>query len=175
MKKRRQLNLFYSCIAWWRKKQRYTSENGLFSKALCKMWCKARYNTNMRVRNHTYSLFMSFIYTFNLLPFFFSCEEFVSAPAADQTAVHHHQHHPDEPWVPLHIKRCCSSVSVVLTDVLWFHAATVRPKDALTHSQLAAFGEYVAEIMPKYIQQVQVSSWAGVHLHSQEITCKQTC
>lgn len=39
------------------------------------------------------------------------------------------------------------------------HAATVRPKDAVTHNQLAAFGEYVSEMMPKYIQQVQVSSW----------------
>lgn len=37
-------------------------------------------------------------------------------------------------------------------------AATVRPKDAVTHNQLAAFGEYVSEMMPKYIQQVQVSS-----------------
>lgn len=36
-------------------------------------------------------------------------------------------------------------------------AATVRPKDAVTHNQLAAFGEYVSEMMPKYIQQVQVS------------------
>ncbi|MEQ2297494.1 NADH dehydrogenase Fe-S protein subunit 3 ndufs3, partial [Ameca splendens] len=36
---------------------------------------------------------------------------------------------------------------------------TVRPKDAVTHKQLAAFGEYVAEIMPKYIQQVQVTCY----------------
>lgn len=35
-------------------------------------------------------------------------------------------------------------------------AATVRPKDAVIHKQLAAFGEYVSEMMPKYIQQVQV-------------------
>lgn len=35
-------------------------------------------------------------------------------------------------------------------------AATVRPKDAVAHNQLAAFGEYVSEMMPKYIQQVQV-------------------
>uniref|UniRef100_A0A671U222 NADH dehydrogenase [ubiquinone] iron-sulfur protein 3, mitochondrial n=1 Tax=Sparus aurata TaxID=8175 RepID=A0A671U222_SPAAU len=34
---------------------------------------------------------------------------------------------------------------------------TVRPKDAVTHNQLAAFGEYVSEMMPKYIQQVQVT------------------
>lgn len=38
-------------------------------------------------------------------------------------------------------------------------AATVRPKDPVTHSQLAAFGEYVSEMMPKYVQQVQVGSY----------------
>lgn len=35
-------------------------------------------------------------------------------------------------------------------------AATVRPKDAVGHNQLAAFGEYVSEMMPKHVQQVQV-------------------
>ncbi|CAL9706245.1 unnamed protein product [Knipowitschia caucasica] len=35
---------------------------------------------------------------------------------------------------------------------------TVRPADSVVHNQLAAFGEYVAEILPKYIQQVQVCS-----------------
>ncbi|XP_069037829.1 NADH dehydrogenase [ubiquinone] iron-sulfur protein 3, mitochondrial [Lepisosteus oculatus] len=34
---------------------------------------------------------------------------------------------------------------------------TVRPKDEVTHKQLSAFGEYVAEILPKYVQQVQVT------------------
>ncbi|XP_066489124.1 NADH dehydrogenase [ubiquinone] iron-sulfur protein 3, mitochondrial [Tiliqua scincoides] len=34
---------------------------------------------------------------------------------------------------------------------------TVRPKDEVAQKQLCAFGEYVAEILPKYIQQVQVS------------------
>ncbi|KAI1890115.1 hypothetical protein AGOR_G00169960 [Albula goreensis] len=34
---------------------------------------------------------------------------------------------------------------------------TVRPKDAVTHNQLSAFGEYVAEMLPKYVQQVQVT------------------
>ncbi|KAL4622912.1 NADH dehydrogenase ubiquinone iron-sulfur protein 3, mitochondrial isoform X1 [Arapaima gigas] len=33
----------------------------------------------------------------------------------------------------------------------------VKPKDAVIHNQLAAFGEYVAEILPKYVQQVQVT------------------
>ncbi|XP_021119830.1 NADH dehydrogenase [ubiquinone] iron-sulfur protein 3, mitochondrial isoform X2 [Heterocephalus glaber] len=33
---------------------------------------------------------------------------------------------------------------------------TVRPQDAVTHKQLSAFGEYVAEILPKYVQQVQI-------------------
>ncbi|XP_007497491.2 NADH dehydrogenase [ubiquinone] iron-sulfur protein 3, mitochondrial isoform X2 [Monodelphis domestica] len=35
--------------------------------------------------------------------------------------------------------------------------ATVRQWDEVTHKQLSAFGEYVAEILPKYVQQVQVS------------------
>ncbi|XP_041052729.1 NADH dehydrogenase [ubiquinone] iron-sulfur protein 3, mitochondrial isoform X2 [Carcharodon carcharias] len=34
---------------------------------------------------------------------------------------------------------------------------TVRPRNELQHNQLSAFGEYVAEILPKYIQQVQVT------------------
>uniref|UniRef100_A0A452HK96 NADH dehydrogenase [ubiquinone] iron-sulfur protein 3, mitochondrial n=1 Tax=Gopherus agassizii TaxID=38772 RepID=A0A452HK96_9SAUR len=34
---------------------------------------------------------------------------------------------------------------------------TVRPKDEVAQNQLCAFGEYVAEILPKYIQQVQVT------------------
>ncbi|TNM90650.1 hypothetical protein fugu_002939 [Takifugu bimaculatus] len=38
-------------------------------------------------------------------------------------------------------------------------SATVRPKDAVIHKQLAAFGEYVSEMMPKYIQQVQVTCY----------------
>lgn len=48
-----------------------------------------------------------------------------------------------------------SSLKPPVSSVL--HAATVRPKDAVTHNQLAAFGEYVSEIMPKYVQEVQVS------------------
>ncbi|XP_010369430.1 NADH dehydrogenase [ubiquinone] iron-sulfur protein 3, mitochondrial isoform X1 [Rhinopithecus roxellana] len=35
--------------------------------------------------------------------------------------------------------------------------ATVRPRNDVAHKQLSAFGEYVAEILPKYVQQVQVS------------------
>lgn len=38
--------------------------------------------------------------------------------------------------------------------------ATIRPTDAVTHNQLSQFGEYVAEILPKYVQQVQVS-WSN--------------
>ncbi|XP_019406843.1 PREDICTED: NADH dehydrogenase [ubiquinone] iron-sulfur protein 3, mitochondrial [Crocodylus porosus] len=34
---------------------------------------------------------------------------------------------------------------------------TIRPKDEVQQKQLCAFGEYVAEILPKYIQQVQVT------------------
>lgn len=52
------------------------------------------------------------------------------------------------------------------------HAATVRPKDAVTHNQLAAFGEYVSEMMPKYIQQVQVSSWDLKKLESSVLILK---
>lgn len=37
-----------------------------------------------------------------------------------------------------------------------FALATVRPKDPVTHTQLSEFGEYIAEILPKYVQQVQV-------------------
>lgn len=43
-------------------------------------------------------------------------------------------------------------------------SATVRPKDEVTQKQLYAFGEYVAEILPKYVQQAQVGtfvSWNG--------------
>ncbi|RXM33296.1 NADH dehydrogenase [ubiquinone] iron-sulfur protein 3, mitochondrial [Acipenser ruthenus] len=36
-------------------------------------------------------------------------------------------------------------------------SSTVRPKDEVTHNQLSAFGEYIAEILPKYVQQVQVT------------------
>ncbi|KAK5935754.1 hypothetical protein CgunFtcFv8_021091 [Champsocephalus gunnari] len=35
---------------------------------------------------------------------------------------------------------------------------TIRPKDAVVNSdQLAAFGEFVAEMMPKYVQQVEMT------------------
>uniref|UniRef100_A0A2K6RYY8 NADH dehydrogenase [ubiquinone] iron-sulfur protein 3, mitochondrial n=1 Tax=Saimiri boliviensis boliviensis TaxID=39432 RepID=A0A2K6RYY8_SAIBB len=34
---------------------------------------------------------------------------------------------------------------------------TVRPRNDVAHKQLSAFGEYVAEILPKYVQQVQVA------------------
>ncbi|KAG8429646.1 hypothetical protein GDO86_019608 [Hymenochirus boettgeri] len=34
---------------------------------------------------------------------------------------------------------------------------TVRPRDTTLLNQLSAFGEYVAEILPKYVQQVQVT------------------
>ncbi|KAK3527811.1 hypothetical protein QTP86_006882 [Hemibagrus guttatus] len=37
--------------------------------------------------------------------------------------------------------------------------STIRPKDAVTHNQLSQFGEYVAEILPKYVQQVQVTCY----------------
>ncbi|CAM9145932.1 unnamed protein product, partial [Lampetra fluviatilis] len=34
---------------------------------------------------------------------------------------------------------------------------TVRPVDAVERAKLVAFGEYVAEILPKYVQQAQVT------------------
>lgn len=40
----------------------------------------------------------------------------------------------------------------------FFSLATVRPKNEVEQKQLCAFGEYVAEILPKYIQQVQVGA-----------------
>ncbi|XP_062845743.1 NADH dehydrogenase [ubiquinone] iron-sulfur protein 3, mitochondrial [Trichomycterus rosablanca] len=36
---------------------------------------------------------------------------------------------------------------------------TVKPKDAVSHNQLAQFGQYIAEILPKYVQQVQVTCY----------------
>uniref|UniRef100_G1PV31 NADH dehydrogenase [ubiquinone] iron-sulfur protein 3, mitochondrial n=2 Tax=Myotis lucifugus TaxID=59463 RepID=G1PV31_MYOLU len=41
---------------------------------------------------------------------------------------------------------------------------TVRPRNDVAHKQLSAFGEYVAEILPKYIQQVQVSCFNELEL-----------
>lgn len=57
-------------------------------------------------------------------------------------------------------------------------AATVRPKDAVAHNQLAAFGEYVSEMMPKYVQQVQVSSvnlFMQGHYFKVNHTARVTC
>ncbi|KAL7992336.1 hypothetical protein Chor_016592 [Crotalus horridus] len=34
---------------------------------------------------------------------------------------------------------------------------TIRPKDEIAQKKLSAFGEYVAEILPKYVQQVQIT------------------
>ncbi|XP_021257849.1 NADH dehydrogenase [ubiquinone] iron-sulfur protein 3, mitochondrial [Numida meleagris] len=42
--------------------------------------------------------------------------------------------------------------------------ATVRPKNEVEQKQLCAFGEYVAEILPKYIQQVQVTCFNELEL-----------
>ncbi|XP_065538987.1 NADH dehydrogenase [ubiquinone] iron-sulfur protein 3, mitochondrial [Lathamus discolor] len=41
---------------------------------------------------------------------------------------------------------------------------TVRPKNEVEQKQLCAFGEYVAEIMPKYIQQAQVTCFNELEL-----------
>nr|XP_030720288.1 NADH dehydrogenase [ubiquinone] iron-sulfur protein 3, mitochondrial isoform X2 [Globicephala melas] len=41
---------------------------------------------------------------------------------------------------------------------------TVRPQNDVAHKQLSAFGEYVAEILPKYVQQVQVSCFSELEI-----------
>ncbi|XP_068253693.1 LOW QUALITY PROTEIN: NADH dehydrogenase [ubiquinone] iron-sulfur protein 3, mitochondrial [Nyctibius grandis] len=41
---------------------------------------------------------------------------------------------------------------------------TVRPKNEVEQKQLCAFGEYMAEILPKYIQQVQVTCFNELEL-----------
>ncbi|XP_004619144.1 NADH dehydrogenase [ubiquinone] iron-sulfur protein 3, mitochondrial [Sorex araneus] len=41
---------------------------------------------------------------------------------------------------------------------------TVRPRDDVTNKQLSAFGEYVAEILPKYVQHVQVSCYGELDI-----------
>lgn len=47
---------------------------------------------------------------------------------------------------------------IVYLNVLPCVSATVKPKDPVTHTQLSQFGEYIADILPKYVQQVQVKS-----------------
>lgn len=46
----------------------------------------------------------------------------------------------------------------IILGTLFLSLATVRPKNEVEQKQLCAFGEYVAEILPKYIQQVQVGA-----------------
>ncbi|KAM5138614.1 NADH dehydrogenase [ubiquinone] iron-sulfur protein 3, mitochondrial [Mantella aurantiaca] len=41
---------------------------------------------------------------------------------------------------------------------------TVRPVNTVLHNQLSAFGEYVAEILPKYVQQVQVTCFEELEI-----------
>lgn len=41
---------------------------------------------------------------------------------------------------------------------------TVRPVDTVMQNQLSAFGEYVAEILPKYVQQVQVTCFGELEI-----------
>ncbi|NXF84658.1 NDUS3 protein, partial [Eubucco bourcierii] len=41
---------------------------------------------------------------------------------------------------------------------------TVRLRNEVEQKQLSAFGEYVAEILPKYIQQVQVTCFNEMEL-----------
>uniref|UniRef100_A0A8B9M9L4 NADH dehydrogenase [ubiquinone] iron-sulfur protein 3, mitochondrial n=1 Tax=Accipiter nisus TaxID=211598 RepID=A0A8B9M9L4_9AVES len=58
------------------------------------------------------------------------------------------------------------SPSLVLCGVVpgeWLRS-TVRPKNEVEQKQLCAFGEYVAEILPKYIQQVQVTCFNELEL-----------
>lgn len=46
----------------------------------------------------------------------------------------------------------------LILGTLFFSLATVRPKNEVEQKQLCAFGEYMAEILPKYIQQAQVGA-----------------
>ncbi|XP_063800636.1 NADH dehydrogenase [ubiquinone] iron-sulfur protein 3, mitochondrial [Pseudophryne corroboree] len=41
---------------------------------------------------------------------------------------------------------------------------TVRPKDPVLKNQLSVFGEYVGEILPKYVQQVQVTCYGELEI-----------
>ena len=43
----------------------------------------------------------------------------------------------------------------------------------MAHKQLSAFGEYVAEILPKYVQQVQVIFTTGVWIWIKKEPCSQ--
>ncbi|XP_010578517.1 PREDICTED: NADH dehydrogenase [ubiquinone] iron-sulfur protein 3, mitochondrial [Haliaeetus leucocephalus] len=52
----------------------------------------------------------------------------------------------------------------IILGTLFFSLATVRPKNEVEQKQLCAFGEYVAEILPKYIQQVQVTCFNELEL-----------
>uniref|UniRef100_A0A9L0KE93 Uncharacterized protein n=1 Tax=Equus asinus TaxID=9793 RepID=A0A9L0KE93_EQUAS len=65
------------------------------------------------------------------------------------------------------LARAARRPSVLLLPVRTESAAadtrpTVRPRNDVAHKQLSAFGEYVAEILPKYVQQVQVRFTAAV-------------
>uniref|UniRef100_A0A8C3LBE1 NADH dehydrogenase [ubiquinone] iron-sulfur protein 3, mitochondrial n=1 Tax=Chrysolophus pictus TaxID=9089 RepID=A0A8C3LBE1_CHRPC len=59
---------------------------------------------------------------------------------------------------------CCYSFCGLSCCNLLFSVATVRPKNEVEQKQLCAFGEYVAEILPKYIQQVQVTCFNELEL-----------
>ncbi|XP_035758840.1 NADH dehydrogenase [ubiquinone] iron-sulfur protein 3, mitochondrial [Egretta garzetta] len=52
----------------------------------------------------------------------------------------------------------------IILGTLFFSLATVRPKNEVEQKQLCAFGEYVAEILPKYVQQVQVTCFNELEL-----------
>uniref|UniRef100_A0A8D0ZCH6 NADH dehydrogenase [ubiquinone] iron-sulfur protein 3, mitochondrial n=1 Tax=Sus scrofa TaxID=9823 RepID=A0A8D0ZCH6_PIG len=63
---------------------------------------------------------------------------------------------------PAAVARVSGRPSVLLLPVRKESAAadtrpTIRPRNDVVHKQLSAFGQYVAEILPKYVQQVQVS------------------
>uniref|UniRef100_A0A9L0I867 NADH dehydrogenase [ubiquinone] iron-sulfur protein 3, mitochondrial n=1 Tax=Equus asinus TaxID=9793 RepID=A0A9L0I867_EQUAS len=67
------------------------------------------------------------------------------------------------------LARAARRPSVLLLPVRTESAAadtrpTVRPRNDVAHKQLSAFGEYVAEILPKYVQQVQVSCFSELEI-----------
>lgn len=67
----------------------------------------------------------------------------------------------------------CLLPSTFLFKIRLLLPATVRPRNDVAHKQLSAFGEYVAEILPKYVQQVQVIFTTGVWIWIKKEPCSQ--
>jgi hypothetical protein len=70
-------------------------------------------------------------------------------------------------------KRLVATSIPLLNMPFFFFPATVRPQNVVAHKQLSAFGEYLAEILPKYIQQVQVIFTTVLWVWVKKETCSQ--